>query len=229
MADIPNTTDGGAAAAPGESFDSRTAPDQSGSGTDTTGDEGEGDDDGEDGGDIEDDNAEPATRSKDYYIGLRHGKKAAKQGAQKSDDEGEDGDDDDGLDPEDAQILDGAIKKAVAPLTEKLAAEEDAKELGNFLGEHPHFKPYKAKIERFMKHPSRRHLPVTTIAMEAVGPDGMMKIGARIARQADVKKGGSQGGPTGGGKRGAAPAKSVADMTPAEFADYSNGVRAKAR
>lgn len=229
MADIPNTTDGGAAAAPGESFDSRTAQDQGGAGSDTGADEGQGDDDGEDDGDIADDNAEPVTRSKDYYIGLRHGKKAAKQGGQKSDDDGGEDDDDTGLDPEDEEILSGAIQKAVAPLTEKLAAEEDAKELGNFLGEHPHFKPYKAKIERFMKHPSRRHLPVTTVAMEAVGPEGMMKIGARIARQSDMKKGGSQGGPTGGGKRGAAPAKSVADMTPAEFAEYSNGIRAKAR
>lgn len=225
MADIPNNTDGGAQAAPGESFDSRTA-DQGAQGADTTGTEGDGEDDDGEGGDIQDDGAEPTSRSKDYFIGLRHGKKQAKT-AQKSDDEGEE--DDDGLDPEDAEILSGAIKKAVTPLTEKLAAEEDAKELGNFLGEHPHFKPYKAKIERFMKHESRRHLPVSTIAMEAVGPEGMMKIGAKLARTADVKKGGSQGGPAGGGNRSKVQGKSVTDMTPAEFADYQNTVRSKAR
>lgn len=226
MADIPNNTDGGAVAASGESFDSRTAQDQGGDGADTGTDEGVEGEDGEE-GDFQDDGAEPTTRSKDYFIGLRHGKKAAKA-AQKTDGDEDDGDDVGGLDPEDVELLDGAIKTAVKPLTEKLAAEEDAKELNNFLGENPHFKPYKAKIERFMKHETRRHLPVSTIAMEAVGPAEIMKIGARLARQADVKKGSSQGGTAGGGRQKQA-GKSVSEMSDAEFAAYQNTVRSKAR
>lgn len=230
MADIPNSTDGQSTAAPaagegsGESFDSRTGDDAAGS--DNSGEEGdgeEGDESGED--DFQDDGAEPPVRSKDYYIGLRHGKKSAKA-EKKSDDDGEDDGDD--LDPEDAEILNNALTKAVTPLAEKLAAQEDAKALSGFIDENPVFKPFKAKIERYMKHESRRHLPIETVAMEAVGAKTLMQLGAKLATRSAIKKGSSGSGPTGGGKRGGEPAKSVWDMTPEEFAEQQQKIRQKA-
>ncbi len=240
MADTTTNTDGAAEAAPaadtgsGESFDSQTANDDQGTADDgTDGDESGDEDDSGDDEDFQDDGSEPTTRrDNSYFIGLRHGKKAAKTAQKPQDDDQGDGDDDDsddddGLDPEDQELLNGAIQKAVAPLTEKLAAEEDAKELGNFISQNPQLKPYQAKIERFMKHESRKHLPIETVAMEAIGMQKMLQLGAKLGRQSGIKKGSSGSGPSGGGKRGGSPAKSVSEMSEAEFAAYQNEVRSK--
>lgn len=209
------------------------------------GDGGDGDDD-EDGSDsddeeeedtFEDDGADPAVRDSSYFIGLRHGKKAAKNSGKKESEQGKGADDDDGgddddedadgLHPEDAEILEGAIAKAVKPLTDKLAEGEDSKELQAFLTGNPAFKPYEKRIERFMKHPTRKHLPVSTVAMEAVGPEGMIKIGAKMARSADHKKQTTKTN-QGGGPRGGGNSKSVWDMPEQDFAAMQNEVRRKA-
>lgn len=247
-----STQNGGGAAAEGNeespNADSSQAGNDSEGGTDGDGegDGGEGDE-GEDGDgesdededdDIQDDDAEPPVRrDNSYFVGLRHGKKAAKTAAKKgtkgdegSGDEGEgDGDDEEGDDihPDDAAILEDAVAKAVKPLTEKLAAQEDREELNEFLGKNPAFKPYQKRIERFMKHPSRAHLPITTVAMEAVGPEGMMKIGARMARSADTKKQTSKGG-NGSGPRGGAAKPKVWDMPDKDFSAMQDEVRRKA-
>lgn len=204
---------------------------------DEEGDDEDGSGDGDDDEDsFQDDGADPTVRDSSYYIGMRHGKKAAKaakkdtdQGKGDDDDEdgGTDGDDDDDIHPEDREILNDAVRKAVEPLTSKLAEQEDAKELQAFLTGNPAFKPYEKRIERFMKHPTRKHLPVATVAMEAVGPEGMMKIGARMARSADHKKQTSKSAP-GNGPRGGGNAKSVWDMDSKSFEAMQNEVRRKA-
>lgn len=245
MPDIENTGEQGAAeAAPTQTEGNEGSPDNSAStdfsagGGDEAGDDDQGDDgDGEDAGDgddtIEDDGSDPTVRrDPSYYVGLRHGKKAARQGKPATnaadDDQGndDDGDDDDSdLHPEDAEILNQAVAQAVKPLTDQIQQQKDQAELNTFISENPHFKPYQAKIERFLKHPSRSHLPISTIAMEAAGPEGMMKIGARMARTADTKKNSSKSGGSTGGNRGGAPAKSAWEMSPEEFAAEQQRVR----
>jgi len=61
--------------------------------------------------------------------------------------------------------------------------------------------------------------------MEAAGPEGMMKIGARMARTADTKKNSSKSVGSTGGNRGGAPAKSAWEMSPEEFAAEQQRVR----
>ena len=253
MADNKQSTDGEQATGfppvegvPGESFDSQTANDDSSIDTNDSGDGEQGDESSTDQADAdpdddsdnssdedsdaehEDDGSEPPVRDSSYYIGLRHGKKAVKQTAKEkeSDDDSDSGDDED-LTPEEEDALNKHIQEAVSPLVERITAEDNAKELNSFLSENPDFKPFKAKIERYMNHDTRKHLPVTTIAMEAVGPEGMMKIGAKMARQSDQKKSGSRAD-TGGGSRNAPQGKSVMDMSDAEFAEYQNKVRSQA-
>lgn len=155
------------------------------------------------GAEAQDDGSEPPTRkSPDYYIGMRHAKKQAREQARATARE-EYGDDED--EEDDDEDLSTAVSKVVKPIAEKLAQQEDERELTTFLAQNPAFKPYEKKIRRFMTHETRAHLPVTTIAMEAVGPDGMMAIGARLARDSDTKKATSATGPTGartsGGKK----------------------------
>ena len=245
MADIPNNTaenqPTGFPPVPedssGESFDSQTASEGESTGDDSAGadagDDSSSDSDDEsdeDDSEFEDDGAEPEVREKDksYYIGLRHGKKAAKQAAPK--DESDDGDaddsdsDDEDLDDEEIDAFNQSVQEAVSPLVERLTKEDNQRELRDFVSENPEFKPYQSKIERYMNHKTRQHLPLTTIAMEAVGPQGMMKIGAKMARQSDQKKSGSRVD-TGGGKRGVPEGKSVNDMTNEEFAQYQNQIR----
>lgn len=224
--------------------DSQTA-DQGDGGGDAGAEGGEGDDaDDDDDSDsdsdedeeeetFEDDGSEPTVRDTSYYVGLRHGKKAARQSKKDTnagdDDEGDgsdDDDEDDDIHPEDREILNSAVQNAVKPLTDKLAKQEDAKELNAFLTENPAFKPYEKRIERFMQHPTRKGLPVSTIAMEAVGTEGMMKIGARMARSADHKKQTSKSAP-GGGKRGGGDAKNVWDMPADDFSKMQEEVRRK--
>lgn len=230
MADIPNTTDGEDILddSSGESFDSQTADDQDVDAGEADNDEGgEEDDQGDDGADdaeVADDGSEPAVRrDKSYFIGLRHGKKAAKAAQETQDDGDDEGGD---LDDEDLQVLDSVVGKAVKPLADKLAQQEDAEALSSFMTENPAFKPYKAKIERFMKHDSRKHLPIETVAMEAVGIKELIRIGSKLGKQSSFKKQ-TSGPSTGGGNRGGAPKKSFSDMSEAEFAAAQQELRTK--
>lgn len=160
----------------------------------------EGGDESE-GAEAQDDGSEPPVRrSPDYYIGMRHAKKQAREQAREKakeqygdeEDEDQDGDVD----------MSTAISEAVKPIAQKLAQQEDEKELTTFLAGNPAFKPYEKKIRRFMTNETRAHLPITTIAMEAVGPDGMLAIGAKLARESDTKKSTSTSGPSGGREQG---------------------------
>lgn len=224
-----------------ENSPTNSQPADQNSGGDAAGDE-EGDDGGDEGGEgddadddtFEDDGADPSVRrDNSYFVGLRHGKKAAKQGGKPvagGDDDGgeDDGDDDEGgIHPEDAEILNSAIGNAIKPITDKLAASEDATALNSFIAQNPAFKPYQAKIERFMKHPTRSHLPIDTVAMEAVGTAGMIKIGAKMARTADHKKNSSKTG-AGNGPRQAEAKADVWGMSDTDFTSMQNSVRSKA-
>jgi hypothetical protein len=187
------------------------------------GEEGEeGADDGEEEEEPapEDDGTEPPVRrDPSYFVGLRKGKKAARQ-QQRKEDKGDEGEDDDSDDEEDVEKV---VEKAIKPLAERIFGQEDKNELENFMLKNPLFKPYEAKIKRFAKHESRAHLPIATIAMEAVGPEGMMKLGAKLARSADTKKLQSKGG--GGGGRSPQAKTDVWTLPQADFTEMQNKVR----
>lgn len=194
------------------------------------GDDGAGDGDGGEKGQDkdkskneapEDDDSEPDVRKTptDFYKQRKARRAAAKgdQGASKknNDDDSGDDDSDEDVDPEDAALIDSRVDKRIKPLIDQITTQADRDEANAFFSEHPEFKPYEAKITRWWQHESRRHLPIKTVAMEAVGFDNLVKMGAQRKQGAvdKAKKLNSGGG---------APAsntgkKSVNEMTNEEF------------
>ena len=147
-----------------------------------------------------DDNLEPPVKprlsSQDYIIGRQHKKLSKKD---ESDDDKDKDNKDEGGDndvmPEDEALINKVVAKNFAPIIDKSLADDDDREVASFLVENPDFKPFEAKVRRFMKHPSRRQLPVKSIFYEVAG-DRMLKIGADRRAAADKEGNNSQ---TGGG------------------------------
>lgn len=201
-------------------------------------DDGDGSDAGADSTDDEDeadDGKEPETRKKpvDFIIARKNAKiakLAGKNGNAAGGDAGDegkgnegadDGEDDDIAD-EDREVVIKSVMPIIEPLLKQNAAQENEKELQGFLSGNPDFKPYEAKIRRFMEHPTRAGIPVKAIAYEVAG-DKLMQIGAKRAKAADEKARETQTG--GGSSREGAGEKSVWDMTPEEFAAQQQKVR----
>lgn len=191
---------GGSAPAenPGQAKPADGADPKPNEGADKGTDEAE-DDDGL-GDEFADDNADPAENkrktAKDYIIQRKNAKiaklkKQQQEGAKPEGDKPEDDEpgeqaDDEGAEPDGEGDDAPPYLEGLRPIVEKHIATEDAKEVEAFLKDHPDLEPYKAKVERWMKHPSRRHLPVSSIFFEVAG-EHLMRIGATRARKADQK------------------------------------------
>jgi len=178
--------------------------------------------------DDKDDGLEPSTRKvlnkQDFIIG-RQKAKLSKAKA-KADDAGDNdaGDDNDNeVAPEDEALINKVVSKNFAPIIEKTQSAEDDRDVKDFLAENPDFKPFEAKVRRYIKHPSRSHLPVKAIFYEVAG-DKLMKIGADRKGKADEEAKTSQ---TGGGsnRAGGEGGKNINDMTKEEFEAEQNRVR----
>ncbi len=144
--------------------------------------------------------------AKDFIIERQQKKLAkAKDGEVDKDSEGKDPE----VDPEDeAAIRSVATKVAaemVAPIYEGQIEAEDIAEVGQFVADNPDFKPYEARVKAFMKHPSRKDVPIKSLFYEAAGDD-LLKIGAKRALAAadeaarSAAGGGSPEGGDGEGK-----------------------------
>lgn len=175
----------------------------------------------------DDNDAEPPTRnsrSRESYILARKTAKEKKDADKNNqgsdgggDDDGDTGrdDGDDDIDPMDKKIISNEVQKAIAPLLQKQEMEELKSDVSTFISANPDFKPFEAKILKFAQHPSRKQLPISSIAYEVAGPE-LMKIGADRAKKADDDARSNQAG-GGGSARGGGGTKSVADMTVDEF------------
>ena len=180
--------------------------------------------------DDEDDGSEPEQRkrlsSKDFII-QRQQKKLAKKAKAKEDNPNDDDDnegsnDDDDIAPEDEELITKVVAKKFAPIIDKSLAADDETEIQDFLKTNPDFKPFEAKVRRYMQHPSRRALPIKSIFYEVAG-DKLLKIGAERAQQADKKAKDSQTG--GGSNRGGEDNQNVWDLTPEQFAERQEKIR----
>ena len=139
--------------------------------------------------------------------------KESEKDQQKGEDDADEEDDDD-IAPEDEAMVDKVIRKRYGSKFDQLDEKADEGEVKDFVADNPQFKPYQKKILRFLKDPSRSHLPVKTIAYEVAGDD-LMKLGAKKGKQADIQSrkragGGHSTSKTSGGK-------STADMSDEEF------------
>lgn len=178
----------------------------------------------------EDDDADPPVRHKtpaDFILERKERK--AKQSASKKQENNQGGDDDDDggdddISAEDEALVEKVINKKYGHVFNKVQEQEDSRELGDFLKENPEFEPYKAKIQKFWSHPSRNHLPVSSVAFEVAGKD-LLKIGAQRQKKADDEakgnnaNGGGSGRSNGGGKKGAW------DMSAEEFSQEVERVK----
>ncbi len=179
----------------------------------------------------DDDNAEPEVRprmsTKDFIIGRQH-KKLSKAKAGEGEGEGEHKDneeaneDDDEIAPEDEELITKVVAKRFAPILDKALSAEDENEIQEFVKTNPDFKPFEAKVRRFMRHPSRRQLPVKSIFYEVAG-DKLLSIGAKRQTEADKKAKDTQTG--GGSNRAGGGTKSVKEMSNEEFEAKKEKVR----
>ncbi len=179
-----------------------------------------------------DPDVKPRKSVKDYIIERKDRKikkleeKLNKSGEEEGDDDDGQGDDADDLSEEKIDKVVSAKYGPVMEATIKKSLEaEDKAEVEAFVKANPDFAPYQAKAEKFMKHPSRRQLPIESIFYEVAGKD-LMKIGAGRQKQADDDAKRSNAGGGTGGNEGA---KSVKDMTPAEFAAHKEEIRSRRR
>lgn len=88
------------------------------------------------------------------------------------------------------------------------------------------FREHKAKIMEFANHPSRKNVPIETIAMEVVGRDGLLKMGANA--EADASRAAAMSATGGGSARGSGGATIPPAGTP-EFQAYKAEQIAAAR
>lgn len=178
----------------------------------------------------EDDGVDPEVRprlsTQDFIIGRQHRKLASKKGegaGENKDDKGDEaGNENSEVAPEDVKLITDVVSPLIAPLVDKSLAAEDDKEIADFLTVNPDFKPFEAKARRYMKHPSRRNLPVKSIFYEVAG-DRLIKIGADRQKAADAKANNTQTG--GGSNRAGEGAKSDWDLPAEEFAAKQERIR----
>lgn len=137
--------------------------------------------------------------AKDFIIERQKRKiaKMQKQNSDEADDEQDDYEDDpiettDSDDPSDDDDKNSQLE-AMRPIVEKHLADQDSQEVKKFLEDNPDFAPYSSKVERLMKHPSRRQIPVRALFYEAAG-ENLLKMGAERARKADAEAKGTRTG-----------------------------------
>lgn len=191
-------------AAPAAGDQNLDKKDEGGEGDAPAGKEGEGDgkpDPKKPEGSQGDENEPPVqTRktAKDFIIERKERKIAKLEAAKAGEGDGGKGGEkpDDGeIDPEDEEIISKVVSKQITPLIEKQIEAEDEAEVQQFVAENPDFKPYEAKVKAFMKHPSRREIPIKSLFYEAAGDD-LLKIGAERAKKAaeEAARSGTGGG-----------------------------------
>lgn len=165
---------------------------------------------------------EPPVRDKrDFIIDrLRQSRDKAKK-------EAGDGTDDE-IDSEDEERIVKVVEKRYGVKLNKIDETENERELDSFFSkpENAAFKEKEGQIRDWWKHPSRNHLPISTVAYEVMGAS-LMAAGAKKQQAADQEARKTGGG--GHSARGTMPKKDAWDETPDEFEAHQQAVRSKSR
>jgi len=77
------------------------------------------------------------------------------------------------------------VREELKGMTQHLREQQDEVEIKNFFDSNPAYGEHEAKARKYWNHESRRHLPFSTVALEAIGMDNIMKAGADQAKQAN--------------------------------------------
>lgn len=185
---------------------------QGGAGESTTTEAETASTDAEAGDTFVDDGSEPAVNQrktkKDYIIARKNAKiakLAAQQARENADIDAEPEESESSSEgAEDAEADEENPLEALTPIVDEHIATQDAHEVTEFLKEHPDLGIYAEKVEKWMKHPSRRNLPVKAIFAE-VAFDHLMKLGADRARKADAEAKETQAGGGGSNRDAVSP------------------------
>lgn len=171
---------------------------------------------------------EPKTRKRniDFILERKNEKIKKLQDKTNGADADKGDEDEDDLDPNDAQIIQKHVAKALSPFLAKQMQDEDSQEIGDFIKQNPDFAPYQAKVQKFAQHPSRRDMPIKAIFYEVAGDD-LLKIGADRAKKAGIESKKSRAG--GGGSSGGGSEKGVWDLSTEEFEAQKEALRNKSR
>jgi len=171
----------------------------------------------------EEDKEPPVRKRPSDFAKERIERKKSKSQGKDDADTGKDDDEDDDIDPADEKTVGKIVEKALKPFIEKQMADDDDKEVKNFLKDNPDFAKYEAKARKYMAHPSRKDVPVQEIFYGVAGKD-LMAIGAKRKQIADKE---AKKTKSGGGASDAGGVKPVADLTREELEAKQAKVRAK--
>lgn len=113
----------------------------------------------------------PPVQDASYWYNKRQEEKASKQREISVEEEAE-------------QLANQKLEEKMSAMSERFENTVRTQELKNYFAENPEFKEYEAKITAWWNDPSRRHLPVSSVALEAVGKDNLARIyGERALNQ----------------------------------------------
>jgi hypothetical protein len=115
----------------------------------------------------EDSTPPPVRHHPSYYVEQRKNARARQE-------EEEDQDDIDAR-------VDSKVNEHLSKFSETIDSTNRERDLREFLQENPEFKEDERKIAKWWSDPSRRHLPLSTVALEAVGQAKLRKIYAEQA------------------------------------------------
>lgn len=113
----------------------------------------------------------PPTRNASYYYQKRQEEKAQREA----------GYDDSEID----SLVEKKLEERLGHMTESFDKTVRQQEIKSFLAENPEFKGQEKKIETWWNHPSRRQLPLETVALEALGKKELARIYAEQALNQD--------------------------------------------
>lgn len=96
------------------------------------------------------------------------------------------------LDPKKAkEAIEKTVESRLSALKGDLEGQRINQEVKSIIEAHPEYKPFEAKIQKWVNHPNRINFikngfPVSSVVLEAIAPH-LEKIGAEKARLADAK------------------------------------------
>ncbi|RMD71949.1 MAG: hypothetical protein D6822_02200 [Cyanobacteria bacterium J149] len=91
--------------------------------------------------------------------------------------------DEEEIDPKDREVIDKLVSSKLSRYEEMQLEAMNKMEVGDYIADHPEFKPYKEKALKILNHPKYRHMPVE-YAMYIAAGDDLMKLGAQKEREA---------------------------------------------
>lgn len=139
-------------------------------------------------------------------------------------------DDMDLLDPKNArEAIAKTVEAKISVIHNDMTTQRIKSEVKSIIEEHPEYKPYAEKIQKWVTHPNRidfikKGFPVKSVVLEALAPH-LEKIGAEKARLADAKAKASAGDGVTTPPKVASTKIDFKSMSPKDISDMAERVK----